>query len=289
MPTDILIGTISGYQLDTIEYWLNSLDQCGYVGKRVMLICNGDAHLIKALRAREFEVVTYSEDPATGHSSYPRESFQDEDVSAERFYLMWQYLASQSLENYRYVISVDVRDAIFQTDPSAWLTQNLGNKLLNVSSETIAYEDEEWNRMSLLDNFGEQVYEHIRRRVVWNAGVIAGAASCFRDLCLNVHLLCRSTSTTYSDQAALNVLLSMEPYRHITRFSLSEDGWACHAGTVVDAAMPENLRTKRRERAPAFDGDYVYTATGLKYCIVHQYDRVPQWVNVLTAKYETAT
>jgi hypothetical protein len=285
MVHDILIGTISGYDLATVQCWLNSLDRCGYEGRRVMLVCNGDAQLISSLRERHCEVVTYKQDPTTGSSSHPRESFVDEDISAERFYLMWQYLTSQSLDNCRYAISIDVRDAIFQTDPSTWLARHLGDKLLNVSSEAIAYEDEEWNRSSLMDNFGEAVYEQLRVCPVWNAGVIAGIATYFRDLCLNVHLLCRSSTSAYSDQAALNTILSMEPYRRITKFSLSEDGWACHAGTLADPAMAEKHRNKLLEPAPVFDGRRVYTAGGLEYAVVHQYDRVPLWRDTLAAEY----
>jgi hypothetical protein len=254
-----------------------------------MLVCNGDGQLIRTLRERCYEVVTYELDPGTGGSSYRKGSFLDEDVSAERFYLMWQYLTSQSLDDYRYVISVDVRDAIFQTDPSEWLMRHMSDKLLNVSSEAIAYEDEEWNSSSLMDNFGKVLHEQMRKRLVWNAAVIAGTATCFRDLCLNVHLLCRASVSTYSDQAALNTILSLEPYRRITRFSLSEDGWACHAGTVADPAMAEKYRTKLREPVPVFDGHCVYTASGLKYSVVHQYDRVPQWRDAFIAKYGVAS
>jgi len=284
MAKDVLIGTISGYELGTIQYWLNSLDACGFAGDKVVLACNADRRVVEGLRSRLYEVVTYATDPATGNAYYPAESFQDEDASAERFYLMWQYLAARRREDYRYVVSVDVRDAVFQSDPSKWLEDNLGDKELNVSSEAVRYDDEEWNRASVIDNFGRTLHERMRSHVIWNAGVIAGAAPVFRDLCLNVHLLCRASRLPYSDQAALNIILSMEQYRRLTRFNASEDGWACHGGAFGDPVLTGKLL----EPAPTFDGAHVYTSSGKKYCVVHQYDRVPAWREALQKKYAGA-
>ena len=68
MADDVLIGTISGYDLGAIRCWLNSLDRCGFAGKRVMLVCNGDQQLLRELKARRFEVVTYQLDPVSGGS-----------------------------------------------------------------------------------------------------------------------------------------------------------------------------------------------------------------------------
>jgi hypothetical protein len=288
MMDDLLIGSVSGYDFATVSCWVNSLARSGYAGRRVVLVCNATATLVAALRGRGFEVVTYREDAVTGAASHPRASFADEDVSADRFRLMWEYLDSQPLERIRYVISVDVRDAVFQQNPSAWLERNLDDKLLNVSSEALTYGEQEWNRQSLRENFGETVYARLANRPVWNAGVIAGSGECFRDLCLNVHLLCRASVATYSDQAALNTILSMEPYRRITRFSRSGDGWACHAGTVAAPDQLERHRGKFLEPPPVFDGRRVHTAGGVEYAIVHQYDRVAAWAAAFQAEFGSA-
>ena len=284
MADDILIGTISGYDFETIACWCNSLERSGYQGRRVMLVANGDAELLKKLRERGFEVVTYKEDPVTGAASHPSATFTDEDISSDRFYLIWQFLSSQRLDDTRYVIAADVRDVVFQSDPTLWLSRHLGDKLLNVSSEALAIEHQEWNRSSVMENFGVAVYERLRSRPIWNAGVIAGTAYCFRDLCLNIHLLCRASVSTYSDQAALNVILSLEPYHRITRFSLSEDGWACHAGVIADPEL-EKHGTLILEPLPVFDGRRVYTAGGLEYVMVHQYDRISAWLDATRAEF----
>ena len=285
MKDDLLIGSVSGYDFATVACWVNSLARSGYAGRRVMLVCNGTAAFLTALRQRGFEIVTYREHAATGAVSHPSPLFVDADISADRFRLMWEYLESQPLDRVRYVISVDVRDAVFQSNPSAWLERHLGDKQLNVSSEALTYREQEWNRESLRENFGEAVYARLADRPVWNAGVIAGSGEWFRDLCLNVHLVCRASVTTYADQAALNTVLSMEPYRRITRFSRSNDGWACHAGTVAAPDQLEQHRGRFLEPPPVFDGRRVRTADGTEYAIVHQYDRVAAWTAAFQAEF----
>jgi hypothetical protein len=285
MRSDVLIGTISGYDLDAVTCWLNSLDRCGFAGRRVMLAREPGADLVNVLVQRGFEVLTYAPDPTLAVHVGERRAFRDEDISVERFFFIWRYLSSRSLDDFRYAIAVDVRDAIFQQDPSAWLSTHLPGRALNVSSEGLAYGDEEWNGGSLEGNFGTALYQTLRDRVVFNAGVIAGEASAFRDFCLNVYLIARSTPQSYSDQAAMNILLGLEPYRSVTRFSGSEDGWACHAGTMADPALLERVGHRLREPRPVFDGRHVYTAAGQKYVIVHQYDRVPEWQAAFHAEY----
>jgi hypothetical protein len=281
---DVLIGTISGYGLADVQCWVNSLDSCGFQGRKVVLACNAPRAVIEGLAGRGYEVVTYGIDSTSGDACYPIAGFTDEDASAERFYLMWKYLASRDTQ-FRYVISVDVRDAVFQCDPSKWLSSSLEHHELIVSSEALRYEDEEWNSANLQENFGPEIHRHMCRRTIWNAGAIAGTARCFQDLCLNVHLLCRASRTPYSDQAALNIVLSMQPYERVTKFTPSGGGWACHAGTFGDPAVAYRNRPNLLEPGPVFEGEYVSTNSGARYCIVHQYDRVPDWRSALLAKY----
>ena len=89
--------------------------------------------------------------------------------------------------------------------------------------------------------------------------------------------LCAAGNVNYSDQASLNVLLSLLPYRQLALFDGGDLGWACEAVTMVAAARGPDLSYKFSEREPLFDGDVVYTSAGKPFCIVHQYDRIPHW------------
>ncbi len=107
----------------------------------------------------------------------------------------------------------------------------------------------------------------------------------FRDLSLNLYLGCAVRNVTYSDQASLNVLLSLEPYRDITLFDHGELGWACEAATMEASARGPELSYQFFGEEPLFDGDVVHNRAGRPFCIVHQYDRIQRWKSRLEQKF----
>jgi hypothetical protein len=98
--------------------------------------------------------------------------------------------------------------------------------------------------------------------------------------------MCIGSPNQTPDQAALNILLSMDVYKNITNFAMSEDGWACQAGTTVDDRLLQHHRDKLVEPCPYLDGDIVKTNKGIPFVLVHQYDRIPEWNKIITKKYE---
>jgi hypothetical protein len=80
------------------------------------------------------------------------------------------------------VITTDVRDVVFQNDPSIWLEKNLNNKHLIFGSECIAYEDEPWGTENLYHTFGPFVHSRFKKNTVYNVGVLAGEGEYMRDL-----------------------------------------------------------------------------------------------------------
>jgi hypothetical protein len=115
----------------------------------------------------------------------------------------------------------------------------------------------------------------MKDRLVWNCGTLAGETGVFRDLSLVVYRCC--AGMTYSDQACLNVLLSLEPYRDLTLFDDGTLGWACQGGTMSSQARGPALSYRFRGAEPLFDGHAVHTRAGVPFCIVHQYDRIASW------------
>jgi glycosyltransferase involved in cell wall biosynthesis len=288
MKRDIVIAATSGYAFDQIKCWANSLERSGFTGERVVIVGNASLDLVRELSSRGFRVFTKGSREESSGYHYTKPNFLDHDMSIERFYLIWEFLRNSQDDEYRYVISVDIRDSIFQSDPSRWVAENIGDKKLLVSSEGLLCEDEDWNRGSMLEAFGPTVYSHMAKRMVWNCGAIAGEFSVFRDLCLNLYLCCIGRNVPYSDQAALNVLLSLDPFRALTRFDAGDLGWACHGGTMVDHGTVQDYAMKYRGIKPVLDGNFVRTSSGKTFCIVHQYDRIPEWNALLQAKYSMA-
>jgi hypothetical protein len=284
-PRDLVMGAVSGYSYQDVQYWVNSLKASGYGGRALVIAYTATYDLVDRLLDRGVEVVTFGEEPRRRRFMFPRNGFTHDDTSIDRFYQMWRVLQAQE-EDVRYVLAIDVRDVIFQRDPCTWLDANLGEKQINVGSEGIRLADEAWNSEVVMKSYGPTVHDNVARREVYNAGTIAGRGAVMRDLALNVFLSSRHNHIPYTDQAALNILLSLEPYRSITRFNRPDADWACQAATI--AADSEYLATQGKPApawTPVFDGDHVLAGNGARYCIVHQYDRVPEWKARLQSKY----
>src|SRR5262245_3329518 len=189
MKRDIVITAASGYSFHQVRYWVNSLDRCGFTGDRVVVVGNGDDALVGALRGRGCHVITRHE-LLSDVGRAQQTPFVDDDMSVARYFLFWKFLSGLSESDTRYVIAVDMRDAVFQLDPAMWLAQNIGAKRLVVASEGLSYEDQDWNRQSMTQAFGTHILDYMRERLVWNCGTIGGELAEFRDLALNLYLGC---------------------------------------------------------------------------------------------------
>jgi len=79
--------------------------------------------------------------------------------------------------------------------------------------------------------------------------------------------------------------LQMSAYRAITRFTTSEEGWAAQCGTTVDPAKIAMYRSFLAEPSPIMKDNLVCTSIGEPFYLVHQYDRVAPWKNIIEEKY----
>ena len=276
---DIVIGCVTNYNFDQIRPWVNSLERCGFTGTKAMIVFNVDFPIVEELERRGFTIFAFNRDEQNKRYFFQ----QDFNVVVTRFFHLYHFLSQFDPNEYRYVITTDVKDVVFQTNPSEWLEQNIGFKDLNVASESMKYKDEVWGFNNMRESFGQYFQQMMADRTIYNAGTISGRLENLRDFCLNVFQWSNAAGRHHipggggPDQAALNVLLTLKPYCDITKFSNSEDGWACQAGTTANPKMIEQFRQHLLEPEPQFDGEYVYTNSGKKFCLVHQYDRVPNW------------
>jgi hypothetical protein len=283
---DLVVGCISALSLEQITPWLSSLDACGFQGRKIVIHFSADADVLAELTRRGCEALD-ARALHQGESTRLKSAPLPEEISVDRFYYLWYFLGrlAEQGARFRYVVATDVRDVIFQRDPIRWLEKHLGGKRLLVSSEALRFEDEPWGARTMLDCFGPNVWERFRRRPIYNAGTIAGELRTIVDLALQVYTLAPGERVTYSDQAALNLLLGQTPLADVTRFACSEDGWACQAGTMADPNLLPMVRHRLLEPEPWFDGDVVRTAAGEAFTLVHQWDRVPEWAGPLRLKY----
>lgn len=286
---DIVIGAITNYDFDTIKPWVNSLDQSGFTGEKILFCYNISYDVAEELTKRNYTIFAFKRNDEERRLEYQKENF---NICLDRFLHIWYFLNKlQNKEQYRYVIATDVGDVIFQTNPSEWLENNIGDKQINVGSECIQYRHEEWNKQNMFLSFGPFIYEEMQDKLVYNAGAIAGKFDTFIDLCKTIFLTCGGSPVHVPggggpDQAALNVLLTTKAYKDITNFAKSSDGWAAQLEIMANPSKIEKLKDFVNEpRLQIKDGE-VYTHDGKKYCIVHQYDVLPELSKHIKEKYQ---
>jgi hypothetical protein len=282
---DVVIGCITNYTFENIKLFVNSIDRSGFTGHKVMIVYNVSFSTVDELKKRGWIVVAFNEDIENQKYTY-RDNFI---VTVDRhlhYYLTLKQLAEETPEGLRYVLALDPKDVIFQYNPSEWLEKNLGDYKINAGRESVKYEHEVWGRSNMIESFGEVVYDRCKDNITVNAGTISGEWKTMSELFLNVYLMCQGSPSATPDQAAVNVALSFSPYKELTRFTNSEEGWAAQCGTTVDQRMVRQYGENLLEPAPIMDGDIVKTSTGIPFAMVHQYDRIPEWNEIITKKYE---
>jgi hypothetical protein len=276
---DLIVGCATNYDWSKLKYWVNSINQSGFEGDKVLVLMNCDKDTVQKVTDAGFSIIAFNQD-GEGNLTYQSQLM----VHVERFIHIHKLLKDN---NYRYVITTDVKDVIFQQNPSKWLEENLSEKEdLVFSSESIKYKDEPWGKENLTQCYGQGIYEDFKNNTIFNVGVLAGRGYAMKDLTLQLFLNCLNRPIPIVDQAVFNVMISRHPYLKTSLYAASEDGWACQLGTTADPNKIEEFRPFLLEPLPKLENDKVVTSTGIEYTIVHQYDRVPEWKKVIEAKYD---
>jgi hypothetical protein len=272
------VGCATNYDWSKLKYWVNSINRSGFEGDKVLILMNCDKDTVKKISDSGFSIIAFNQD-TEGNLKYESSMM----VHVERFFHIYQLLKDNL---YRYVITTDVKDVVFQQNPSVWLENNFtDNDDLVFSSESMKYKDEPWGNQNLMETFGLQIYEDFKKNTIFNVGVLAGRGYAMKDLMMNIFASCMHRPIKICDQSTFNFLISQHPYLKTSKYTKSEDGWACQLGTTADPSKIEQFRPFLLEPSPKMVDNKVVTSTGIEYTIVHQYDRVPEWKKVIEAKY----
>jgi len=274
---DLIIGASTNYDWSKLKYWINSINQSGFDGDKVLILMNCDADTVKKVSEAGFKIIGFEQDNE-GNLRYDSKL----PIHVERFGHIYEYLRKN---DYRYVITTDVKDVIFQQNPIDYLEANIISKNLIFSSESILYKDEPWGNQNLYETYGPYIHENFKDNEIFNVGVLAGHGYAMRDLAINIFATATNRPIPICDQSTFNFLISMSPYKGTCKYSVSEDGWACQLGTTADPSKLESFRPYLLEELPKLKNDTVTTSKGIPYHIVHQYDRVPEWRKIIEAKY----
>ena len=211
--------------------------------------------------------------------------FKDIPIHVLRFLPMYDFLREHG-DDYNLVVSTDVKDVIFQSNPFVWLENNLHDKKLVAGSEALRYCDEPWGDDNLRSAYGGYVYERFKNNTIYNVGTLGGTADYMRDLFFNLFYNSLGKPIPIVDQAVFNVMIQTQPYRDTVLFAEQRLGWACQAGTVADPNKMSYFRPNLLEPEPVWYNNQVFSADKKElFTIVHQYDRVPEWRNFYGRKY----
>jgi hypothetical protein len=273
---DLIIGCANNYGWDQLKYWVNSINQSGFEGDKVLILMNCDRETCLKVNEAGFKIIGFEQDEEGNLKHESR--FM---VHVERFLHIYNYL---SRTDYRYVITTDVRDVIFQKNPIDWIENSLGDRGLIFSSESIKYKDEPWGNDNLLNTYGPFIHNIFKENEIFNVGVLAGRAEYLRDLCLNIFVACVGAPIPICDQSTFNFMISQHPYTDLSLYAKSEHGWACQLGTTADPSKLEQFKPFLLEPLPKLVDGMVATSEGIDYTIVHQYDRT-EWRELIEKKY----
>jgi len=271
---NLIIGGFTNYDYNQLKPWVESICEVMPDAHRVMCVGNASDETKRILANKGFELV-----------DMPKANIP---VHVLRFFSIYEYLRL-NWKKFNLVITTDVKDVYFQTDPFKWLDyHNIGVKDMHqlvAGSEGMLYKDEPWGNDNLMQCYGEHVHNIFKHNEIYNVGTLGGSAEYIKDLVFNIFTNATNRPIPIVDQAVYNVLIQTQPYKDITLFAPQSAGWAVQAGTTVDPSKIDMFRPFLTESEPLFEDGVVKTSKGKPFCIVHQYDRVPEWKKFVMNKY----
>jgi hypothetical protein len=294
---DLIIGAAVGYDWDKLKYWVNSIRKSGFTGDVALVGTNLTKATIDKLTESGIQLVLYGKQQSNGDVTAPKNNAPH----VERFFYIWNYLKDHG-NDYRYVITTDTRDVVFQANPSEWLENGMVFHSLVASSEGMQYQFEPWGNKNLYDTFGPYFHDKLKTKMINNVGVIAGDAMHVRGLMLLIFQMSINRPIEIVDQAVYNLLINTDPFLNDTWFTTNDDGWAVQLGTTVKAVESGSgdLGTRVKEdqenwkkyfmfyedTQPVFKEDgTIVNKYDKPFVVVHQWDRVPELVKTIETKF----
>lgn len=288
---DLIIGFASNYTYDQVKHWINSIKYSGFTGDIVLCATNIKNEDLEKIAEKGVSLCLYGKKTETGYTN--PSGFAPH---VERFFYIWNYL-KMTEERYRYVITTDTRDVVFQTNPSATLHQYLGDGgsqgFYNFVAldEGLEYQDEPWGKMNYEQCFGPFFFQETSDTIIKNVGVIAGLHDYVRDMMLLIFQMSLNRPVSIVDQAVYNFILNTRWVQHDGYYAPNGGDWGVNLGTTVHAVKAgggdlgqmcvrdETLMANYLENyiyeQPVIQDGKVLSYNGGETCVVHQYDRVP--------------
>lgn len=249
-----IVGCITKYGIDDIRPYVESIDKSGFNGEKLMLIYDVSNDVIEYLTKKGWLIV---------------QSELQEHIILQRFRDMYAFLQSYETD---VIIWTDVKDVIFQKDPTEWLNKWMRRDIL-AFSECMIMQNEPWTCINSGTTFPMEWEFGMKDQISYCAGTIVGKKNAIKDLFIEIYRWSKTTANPeqLSDQAAYNVLLHLEHFKNSVQFVTQEQGFVTQLGTVW---MKKN-EIPLLEPTPIYKDDKFYNQKGEEFTIIHQYDRDP--------------
>ena len=262
----IILGCITKYKPEDIKPFVESIEQTGYKGKKVMMVYEVPQETIDYLKSKGWDL-------------YQNELQQH--IILQRFRDIYKLLEQFPNEE---VIWCDVKDVIFQKDPTDWIELNMDDPILSFS-ECITMKDDPWACVNSGTSFPLE-WEWLQNKVSYCAGTIVGDSDYLKDLFINIYRWSMTSANPdqLSDQAAYNVLINLNPIADSVQKVNQEEGFVTQLGTVL--VKKDEFKDVLLEPTPIVSSDYIVSnQNGEVFPLIHQYDRIPEFKNFIYQKY----
>ena len=250
-----IAGCITKYGVDDIKPYVESIKQSGFKGEKLMLVYDVSQEVIEYLTNQEWLLV---------------QGELNEHIILQRFIDMYALLHQYETD---VIIWTDVKDVVFQKDPTEWLNKWMRRDIL-AFSECMIMKDEPWTCINSGTTFPMEWEFGMKDQISYCAGTIIGKRNAIRDLFIEIYRWSKTTANPgqLSDQAAFNALINLEQFRSTTKLVNQESGFVTQLGTVW--CKKDELPIL--EPTPIYKDGKFYNQKGDEFVIVHQYDRDPQ-------------
>ena len=282
MKKDLIIGAIGNYEFHQVRNWILSIRDSGFEGDVILVTYNVPDPLIQKIS--EYGVIVY---PAKfDWFGQPVHSFEfnsgncgpytsENLVHNVRFFHFWRLLESLETQ-YDTVIHTDVRDVVFQQNPSIWIRDYMRGDVL-CTSEGVQIKHENWNATKIHESFGPFTLDCLKENPVLCVGIFAAKYTMFKKVCMMIYLM--AARNGFADQPSFNVLSQVLNYQITT----IEDDWAIHCALSMEQfSVYKDVLIGNK---PVFKDGLLRNNRMEPYVIIHQYDRVPEIQQYLESKY----
>jgi hypothetical protein len=290
-----LIAAAGGYTVDDLKPWVNSLKKVEFDGDVLVVVYDPiDETVPEYLKSQNIGVILGT---VNG----------DLNIATQRFLDFAGILEGEYGKNYDVVITTDIRDVVFQSDPGKWVKDNIEEYSIIATGEGVKYKHEDWNGDMLQRHFGNTFFDLMKNYETLCSGIIAGK----KDMIIKVFTAIAELAYfgkdpgAFVDQCYYNLAIR-RIFDEKTKICGGDSTWCANLGTLYAIPMntPEWSTKKRSEydsyerfRAhkkftdvmlcglPQMKDGQVCNALGEPYAIVHQYDRYQPWKELLTNKF----